>query len=374
MSGSPAVLPEARQLPRLCSTNTIAGLPVAATGWTTYPSLIHNKNEYSIYRYSYLLCIEAVFSIIYQWVKFTMSLRRFDLNLLSVFDVLIEEQSVTRSAERLAMSQPAVSHALSRLRRQLDDPILIKSGDRMKVSPRALQIHAETHEALKQIKRAISPQPRFDPTSSKRQFNIASTDHVESLILPKLISHLEQRAPGIELNVHHLAANLPLEDLEKGTIDLAIARSVRTAKRFECQFLLEDGYLCAVAQGHPASREQLTMEKYMSLDHLVVAPAKYRSQYNKKLFEGLGTTPRVVANMQHFLAALHATSESSVIITGPALLLRKFHKAFGLHLIEPPFDLPPTRIDLVWHQFKSNDPGVEWLRSQLSRIAGALRG
>ena len=301
-----------------------------------------------------------------------MSLRQFDLNLLAVFDVLIEEQNVTRSAERLAMSQPAVSHALSRLRRQLDDPILIKSGDKMKVSPRALQIHAETHEALRQIEQAISPQARFDPATSKRQFNIASTDHVESLILPRLLSEIEQHAPDIELNIHHLAESLPLEELEKGDIDLAIARQVHTPKRFESEFLLQDGYLCAVADHHPIAGTTLSMDEYMQLDHIVVAPAKYRNQTNKKLFEGIGKPPRVVANMQHFLAALHAASESQVIITGPALLLKKFQKAFNLHLIEPPFELPPTRIDLVWHQFKSNDPGLQWLKTQLGAIAREL--
>ena len=298
-----------------------------------------------------------------------MSLRQFDLNLLTVFDVLLEEQNVTRSAERLAMSQPAVSHALSRLRKQLDDPILIKSGDKMKVSPRAHKIHAETHEALRRIEQAISPQSSFDPVTSRRQFNIASTDHVEPLILPRLLSHIEEHAPDIELNIHHLADNLPLEDLEKGDIDIAIARSVRTPKRFESQFLLEEGYLCAVAGDHPLAATDLTMETYMDLDHIVVAPAKYRNQTNKKLFEGLGRTPRVVANMQHFLSALHATSESKVIITGPALLLKKFHTAFNLRLLAPPFNLPPTRIDLVWHQFKTNDPGVDWLRKQLGDIA-----
>ena len=301
-----------------------------------------------------------------------MALRQFDLNLLTIFDVLIEEQSVTRSAERLAMSQPAVSHALARLRQQLDDPILIKSGDRMKVSQRALEIHTQTRSALTQIEQAISPQPSFDAATSRRVFNIASTDHMESLILPRLLTHIEENAPGVELNIHHLAETLPLEALEKGEIDVAIARTVRLPKRFEHRLLLEDGYLCAVAKDHPIGNS-LSMDSYMNLTHLVVAPAKYRSQTTKQVFEGLGKTPRVVANMQHFLAALHATSESRTVITGPALLLKTFYRRFNLRLIDPPFDLQPTRLDLVWHQFNSAEPGVKWLRELLVSIAAELK-
>ncbi len=303
-----------------------------------------------------------------------MSLRRIDLNLLTVFDVLIEEQNVTRSADRLAMSQPAVSHALGRLRRQLDDPILIKSAGGMKASPRALQIHAELHDALKQIEKAISPQPSFDPGRSKRKFDIATTDYVESLLLPRLLSHIEEHAPGIELNIHHLASTLPLDAIEKGKIDIATSWSASTPKRFRSKRLLQDGFLCAVARDHPVTRQELTMEKYLTLDQLVVAPARARDEVSKTLFAGTERRPRVIANMPHFLAALHAASESGVVVTGPALLLNKFQHAFNLHLIKPPFELEPTRIDLVWHEFKHTDPGLAWLRALLEDIARTISG
>jgi len=299
-------------------------------------------------------------------------IRQFDLNLLTVFDVLIEERSVTRSAQKLAMSQPAVSHALGRLRKQLDDPILVKSGNSMEASPRALQIHRELRGTLQQIDRAIRPKPRFEPGNSKRAFTIASTDYVESLILPPLLSRIQEKAPGVELNIHHLATSLPLEEIENGNIDLAISLSVNTPRRFINQFLLDDGHLCAVASNHPVVNEELTMEKYLSLDHLLIAPAKSRDRFTNHLFSGMDKSPKVIANIPHFLAALHATSESSVIITGPALLLRKFQKTFDLHLIEPPFDLAPTRIDLIWHEFKGTDPGINWLRGEIEGVVNNI--
>lgn len=303
-----------------------------------------------------------------------MSLRRIDLNLLTVFDVLIEEQNVTRSADRLAMSQPAVSHALGRLRRQLDDPILIKSAGGMKASPRALQIHAELHDALKQIEKAVSPQPSFDPSRSKRKFDIATTDYVESLLLPRLLSHIQDQAPGIELNIHHLAASLPLDEIEKGKIDIATVWSTKTPKRFRSKRLLQDNYLCAVASDHPIVGQKLTMDTYLTLDQLVVAPARTRDEVSKSLFAGTEKRPRVIANMPHFLAALHAASESGAVVTGPALLLNKFQDVFNLHLMKLPFELTPTKIDLVWHDFKSSDPGLAWLRAQLENIAKTVCG
>ena len=301
-----------------------------------------------------------------------MSIRQFDLNLLIIFDVLIEERSVTRSAEKLAMSQPAVSHALGRLRKQLDDPILVKSGHSMEASPRALEIHRELRGTLQQIDRAVRPQPRFEPGNSKRVFSIASTDYVESLILPPLLSRIQATAPGVELNIHHLAASLPLDDIESGNIDLAISLSVNKPRRFVSQFLLEDGYLCAVRRNHPIANQPLTMARYLGLDHLLVAPAKSRQRIASRLFSGVGKAPRVVANIPHFLAALHATSESSVIVTGPALLLKKFQTTFDLHLIAPPFELPPTQIDLVWHEFKGTDPGIAWLRREIEAVVSSI--
>jgi DNA-binding transcriptional LysR family regulator len=298
-----------------------------------------------------------------------MSLRRFDLNLLPVFDALMEERSITRSAKKLSMSQPAVSHALSRLRQQLDDPLLVRSGDGMQPSPRAQQIHQQLHEALQQIERALAPQPRFDPAHSKREFSITTNDYVEALLLPHLLTRLQQQAPDIRLLIRHLATHQPLDDIESGLVDLAIGLSENIPKRFRSQILMEDDYLCAVSNKHELVGKKLTLKNYSEVEHVLVAPASKRKALARELFPGQHKQPKIVANLPHFLAALHAASESNFIITGPARLLEKFQQPFNLHLMKAPFDLEPFQVQAVWHQFKEADLGLQWLRKQLEEIA-----
>ncbi|MCB1615153.1 MAG: LysR family transcriptional regulator [Pseudomonadales bacterium] len=298
-----------------------------------------------------------------------MSLRRFDLNLLPVFDVLIEERNITRSAQRLAMSQPAVSHALSRLRQQLNDPLLVRSGDGMQPSPRALQIHQELQTSLNSIERTLSPQPHFEAINTERQFSIATTDYVEALILPPLLTRLQKDAPGIRLQIRHLASHLPLDDIENGSIDLAIGRAENIPKRFRTLRLLEDDYLCAMSAHHELAGEKMTMARFSRQEHLLVAPEAKRKELAKDLFPGQSVKPKIIANLPHFLAALHAASASAFIVTGPARLLRKFQKPFNLALSKPPFELEPFQIFLVWHQLKATDQGLTWLRQQLEHIS-----
>lgn len=300
-----------------------------------------------------------------------MSLRRFDLNLLPVFDVLIEERNITRTARRLSMSQPAVSHALARLRQQLNDPLLIRSGDGMQASDRALQIHAALHNSLSQLEKTLAPQPHFAPKESERQFSIATTDYVEALLLPPLLTQLEKQAPGIRLQIRHLASHLPLDDIEAGTLDLAIGRVDNIPKRFRTQLLLEDDYLCAMSSTHPLAGEKLTMSRFSKQAHLLVAPEAKRREVARDLFPGQSLKPKIIANLPHFLAAIHAAAESDFLVTGPARLLRKFQQPFNLYLTTPPFELEPFQIFLVWHQLRSADQGLEWLRQQIESISGA---
>ncbi len=297
-----------------------------------------------------------------------MSLRKFNLNLLPILEVLVEERNISRSAAKLSMSQPAVSHALSRLRQQFDDPILVRVGSGMQPSPKALQIHQQLQGALKQIEQTVFPSEHFTPASSNRKFSVATTDYVEALLLPPLLSRLQEQAPGVELQIRELTSRLPLEDIESGVVDLAIGRGGKIPQRFQSQVLLQDGYLCAVSADHALAGKQLTFEQYSKLEHLLVVPASQRRELAKSLFSDSKNMPKIVANIPHFLAALHAVSESNTIVTGPARLLQKFEQPFNLHLMELPFALEPFQILLVWHQFKTADRGLAWLREQLEAV------
>jgi DNA-binding transcriptional LysR family regulator len=298
-----------------------------------------------------------------------MYLRRIDLNLLLVFDVLMQERNITRSAIKLNMSQPAVSHALSRLRQHLDDPLLVRVGDTMQPSARALEIQTELHHALTQIEQTLSPRPHFEPSSSEREFTISTTDYVEAILLPPLLARLQKLAPGITLHIRQLPAQLPLDELENGLIDMVIGRAEDVPKRFRMKQLLVDDYLCAMANNHELVGQNLTLARFAKQEHLLVAPEAKRKQVAKLLYPNNQKQPKIIASLPHFLAALSSLKGSNFILTGPTRLLKKFEKPLDLYLTVPPFAVPPFQVSMVWHQLKAADQGMEWLRGQLEEIA-----
>ena len=153
-----------------------------------------------------------------------MNIYNFDLNLLRVLDALLRERNVSRAAERLSLSQPAVSNALNRLRELLDDPLLVRAGRAMQPTPRALALEAPIRHALQQIEHSLIAGEAFDPARSQQRFRIAVTDYVELVCMPALMRRLAEHAPGIQLAIQHLTPTLPVEALDNGEVDLVLGR------------------------------------------------------------------------------------------------------------------------------------------------------
>ncbi|MHC3969199.1 LysR family transcriptional regulator, partial [Pseudomonas aeruginosa] len=162
-----------------------------------------------------------------------MNIQTFDLNLLRVLDALLRERNVSRAAERLALSQPAVSNALNRLRELLDDPLLVRAGRAMQPTPRALALEAPIRAALRQIEQSLGDGEGFDPGRSRQRFTVAVTDYVELICMPALMRRLSERAPGISIAIQHLTPTLPAEALDKGELDLVLGRFENVPARFQ---------------------------------------------------------------------------------------------------------------------------------------------
>ena len=301
-----------------------------------------------------------------------MNLRRIDLNLLVVFDSLVQERSITRAAEKLAMSQPAVSHALSRLRSQLDDPLLVRSGNTMQLSPRALELHETLHINLLSIDRALEKNPRFDPFTSQSEFTIATTDYVETLLLPKILKILNQKAPGIRLHTRNLASDLPFDDIDNGVVDLVLCRAGKHPKYLRSKPLVEDRFLCAMAKSNPLSRKKLTFRRYLNADHLLVSPESNRKAIVDKVLSQQGEKRRIIATVPHFLVALPAVAETNLIVTAPARLLETIGHQQGLHTTKVPVELTLFTISMLWHQRNEGDMGLAWLRQTIIEITSQL--
>jgi DNA-binding transcriptional LysR family regulator len=198
-----------------------------------------------------------------------MSLRQVDLNLLTVLEVLVERRSVSDAAHRLGLSQSATSHALQRLRRLLNDEVLVRSGGMMQPTPAALGLLEAVQPALAQIAAALSEKDSFDPATSSRSFVLRMSEYMGSTILAPLCTVLRRTAPGVRLAVLPMAT--PGErGIEPGEVHLRAERTRRTSTRPTAQTLFEDEFTVIMAATHPAASQTMTLDRYVSLPHLKV--------------------------------------------------------------------------------------------------------
>lgn len=193
-----------------------------------------------------------------------------DLNLLSIFEAVMMELNVSRAAEQLNMTQPAVSHALRRLRRITNDELFIKVPGGVSPTPKALELWEPIRDGLLQIRQVLLP-VAFDPATAKQVFTIAMTDYYVSLLLPQLLQILEQTAPNIALRIVPGNVTNAASLLEKSEIDIAIERFFRPSSRLRVQELNRDRYVCIMRRRHPLSQKKLTLKQYVNAKHLLVS-------------------------------------------------------------------------------------------------------
>ena len=196
-----------------------------------------------------------------------MSLHQFDLNLLPVFEALVSEAHVTRAAEKVFLSQSATSHALARLRKQLDDPILVRCGNGLQPTPRAQAMLGDVRELLGLLEQTLSPPPDFDPLTSERTFTLAVTDYVEAVVMPDLMPQLMQQAPHLTFNLEMIGPEASLEKLESGEVDLVVGQdhSFPVASHLQVQHWREEQPVCLVGQHLADIPEHIHLEQYLSL-------------------------------------------------------------------------------------------------------------
>ncbi len=298
-----------------------------------------------------------------------MNIYNFDLNLLRVLDALLRERNVSRAAERLSLSQPAVSNALSRLRELLDDPLLVRAGRAMQPTPRALSLEAPIRDALQQIEHTLNAGDFFDPATSRQRFVIAVTDYVELICMPRLMAHLAQVAPGIQLAIEHLTPSLPAEALDNGELDLVLGRFVEVPTRFHTRRWASETLQVALRQSHPLADEALDLDRFLRLRHLWVHGGQTRGMVDQWLEEH-GLSRDVVYTTPNYLQAAHIVASSDLAAVLPTQLARYFAELMPLRLFELPFDLGSFRLDIVSVAQRERDAALQWLIEQIVAVAG----
>ncbi|QGZ28955.1 LysR family transcriptional regulator [Stutzerimonas stutzeri] len=297
-----------------------------------------------------------------------MNIYNFDLNLLRVLDALLRERNVSRAAERLSLSQPAVSNALNRLRELLDDPLLVRVGRAMQPTPRALSLEAPIRDALQQIEHTLNAGDLFDPATSHQRFVIAVTDYVELICMPALMAHLARVAPGIQLAIQHLTPCLPSEALDNGELDLVLGRFLEVPTRFHTRRWATETLQVAVRRGHPLMGETMDLTGFLRLRHLWVHGGQTRGMVDQWL-EDNALAREVVYTTPNYLQAAHIVASSDLAAVLPTQLARHFAKLLPLHLFDLPFDLGSFQLDIVSVAQRERDAALQWLIEQIVAVA-----
>jgi DNA-binding transcriptional LysR family regulator len=310
-----------------------------------------------------------------------INLSRIDLNLLVLFAIVLEERHVGRAAERLNLTPSAVSHGLKRLRRLLNDPLFLRTPKGMVPTARAVELEESVADVLVRVRSIVSTAETFDPARSTRRFMIGAPDGVSAVFLPSLLANLQRSAPGIDIGVRQLlpphkgralqrAWEPVLEELEIGTLDVAIVPLDEVPARFVEKPLYEESFVIATRMGHPLSRDP-TLDRYCEMQHLVVSLTGDPHGLFDDLLAGLGRSRRVAVTVPNFMQAMLLVAETDLVAALPRRLAATHAERLGLTLVEPPLPRGPDKIRAIATKAAMMDQGTAWLFGFLQRMLQA---
>ena len=312
-----------------------------------------------------------------------------DLNLLRVFDVMLEERSVTRAGVRLGLTQSAVSHALNRLRYTLDDELFVRGPAGMSPTPRAVEMGPQVHAALAQLQAALAPSD-FDPLTSERRFAVVSGAYASAVLAPPLAGRLAEAAPRAELMIAEYAADV-LERLDGRRVDFLVGSVLASPERFARETLLTEDLVWVVRKGHPNFTAAAPgIEALVSTPHVVISrsipgiveegerPAlvSRASWEDAGAFEAAlatrGLTRRVGATVPDTFTALAVASRTDMATLIPRRLAQLSAQGGRVMLIEPPYESPPVDMSLLYLKDRLADPAIAWMRDLIRSVAASL--
>jgi DNA-binding transcriptional LysR family regulator len=286
-----------------------------------------------------------------------------DLNLLTSLDALLATQSVTRAARELGRTQPAVSHALRRLRELLGDELLVRTPSGMQPTPRAQELRPAVRAAIEAALAVLQEAPAFDPARAERSFAVVMTDQASFLLMPPLAERLAREAPGVRIDVR---AGL-LQTVSDGA-DLAIGVFRDQPAGTRTEPLFREEFACVIRRGSAAARGRFDRKRYLALPHLLVAPRGLPGSPLDDALAREGERRRVVLTVPHFLVAPHVIAATDLVWTAPGGLARAFPH-LPLAVREPPVRLEGFTISMRWHVRLDRDPGLRWLRGLFQAVA-----
>jgi DNA-binding transcriptional LysR family regulator len=301
-----------------------------------------------------------------------MRYRRLDLNLLIALDALLSEKSVTRSAARLNVTQPAMSGALGRLREYFEDPLVIQVGRQMELTPLAISLVAPIHDVIMRIDSAIATEPAFDPRQSKRHFTMTVSDYVIRVFLQQVLARLNREAPGISFEFRQSSHRVQAE-LESGDVDFVIGPEIDVLAEHPHEVMFEDTYTVIAWSGSTIVGDTLSFDEYMGLKHVVFRSDRLSNPWLERWFANrYGDVRRVDVAAPSFALLPYLVVNTDRIATVQTRLAMHYLSTLPLKLIPPPMELPRLTEILQWNIHRDPDPASQWFRKTLREEAAMM--
>lgn len=301
-----------------------------------------------------------------------MNVNRVDLNLLVYLDALLRERNVTRAADQLGLSQPAMSNGLRRLRDLFEDPLLVRTSDGMTPTERAEELQPVVRELLSTIDKAVQPRSDFDAHTAKRVFRIMASDYAESTLLPRILLRLRESAPGISLDIM-TPSDVSFQDVEQGKVDMAINRFDALPQSFHQKDIWQDGFSCLMRANHPVL-EDFTLDSYLGAQHVWVSKTGMgvgvgvnpddvqRLGWVDEALTRLGKKRHITLFTRHYQAAMLLAEQTDLIVTLPSKAAVLQQDNARVVIKAPPFLIPPIDLKMAWSPLLHHNPAHRWIR------------
>jgi DNA-binding transcriptional LysR family regulator len=294
-----------------------------------------------------------------------MHISKVDLNLFIVFEAIYAEGSITRASLKMNLTQPAISHALNRLRQLFDDPLFERQGHVMVPTPLARSIIDPVRQSLRGFEVTLNGVERFDAASSERSFSLALRDVLEASVLPPLMARVAQDAPLVGLNTLQVGRRELESELAAGTLDAAIDILLPLSNDIRRTQLAADQTVVLVRRDHPLTRGALDLDTYLKLEHIQTSSRRRGPGLEDFELSRLGLQRRIRLRCQHYFAACRVVSQTDLALTMPERLARIVNQQFGNQILPFPLQMPSLDVYLYWHANVDTDPASLWLRNHI---------
>jgi DNA-binding transcriptional LysR family regulator len=299
-----------------------------------------------------------------------MDLSKIDLNLFTVFDAIYREGGITSASKRLHLSQPAVSHALARLRELLNDPLFERVGNQMIPTPRARELATTIGGSLENLEQMLHRAAQFDAALSQRSFTVAMREAHEVQFLPRMIDIIRRDAPNISIATVRIERRDLEDDLQSGAIDCAVDMALPLSSAILRRLLISEPLVVLARQEHPAVRGALNIETYLAADHVLITGRRRGSGHEDAVLSRHGMSRRIRMRCQQHAAANELAAHSDLLATMPKSYAELVNRGSGNQLLPFPVDSPQFELFLYWHSNADGDSASQWFRHHVQAILG----